>query len=306
MATYTGPEVSPVFVTGVVNDSWAKATELTNAARTAIGSLNPEPLVAADTAPVEAEVDISMVSPGLSAVDLDPAEALEADLTAMLRDFIADKFPAMEIPDVAERWRDITLTFNGAELDLAMARSRARIDDAFTQRGLTLDPEAREIQRADHDATAARLRTQQARNTDILYKTHRKGIDLTKWEVAFRAYLDALDAARAFLLGCVLASLAKVSAERAQIARLKDQMQATYFRHLNTLMEASGNDLDLALLEKRITLDADLSGQERSTFVFRQLVTAAVDELQSLASQASAAINRVSADASVSGVERTP
>ena len=306
MATYTGPEVSPTFVTGVINDSWDKAQSLTTDAREAVQDLSPEALLPLDTSQVQADVAVDVSAPGLQQVNLDPADALEDELTRLLRDFMGRHFPALEIPDAAERWRDIAASFDGDPLRLAAARMRARIATDLTGRGLAVPAEVLEIQRAGHDREYTRLETQRARNTDILWKTHRKSVDLTKWEVAMRAYLDALEAARAFLLGCVLAAAGQVAEEAARIARYREQLQATYFRHLNTMFEASGNDLEQALLEKRIRLDADLAGEERKAFVFGQRVAAALQELEGIASQATAAINRMSADASVTGIERTP
>lgn len=306
MATYVGPQTSPVFVTGVINDAWEEAVSRTAQARAALADLNPVPVSAQALTPLQAPDDLSVDLPSIADPEEGAGPALEDQLASLFRSFIAANYPAIAVPDAAAAWARVAATFTGAPLAQAVARARQRIDTPWTARGYTMPTEARQFLRREHDREAARIAAGSVRNQDIILKTHRKSVDLTGYEVVMRTQLEALDAARAFLVGVILATLNKQSDEQVKLTAYKAQLQDTFFRYLNARIEENSTELDRLVLEKRIALDADLSAEDRQAFIFRQLVQAAVDEMQSLASQASAAINRISASASVGGRESTP
>lgn len=306
MATYTGPTVSPVFVTGVMNDAWAQAVERTASARAAVDDLTPTPIRALSITPLEAPADLSVVLPSRQTVATPAAGSLEDQLTDLLRDFIDEHYPAVATPDAAAAWARVAASFSGDPLDQAALAIRDRVDSVWDVRGYSVPAEAREYQLRAHDLEASRIRAGSTRNTDMILKTHRKSVDLTQYEVVMRTQLEAIEAARAFLIGLVLALYDKAADEQVRLARFKEEMQASYWRYFQARVEANALELDRLILDKRIALDANLSSADRQAFVFRQLAQTALDECQSIASQASAAINRVSASADVGAIERTP
>lgn len=309
MATYVGPVVAPVYVTGMINTAWTSAQTLTNQARNAVAGLNPPVLTPESVSPLVApETDFNVTAGSLGGMaSIDPqADALENELTRLLRDFIDRHYPPLQTPDGAAAWERIVRTFDGDRARQLRDRMRYRTVRAMANRGITLPRQVVEYMDRDFTVEEKRIEVGTERNQDIIRKTHRKDIDLTQYEIILRTQLDALEAAKAFLLGCVLAALSKTSSEQTQLARMRGQMQSAYFRYLDAQIEAGTVDVEKELLEKQITLDADLSGEERKQFLWRQKVAVALDECQSIASQATAAINRISAQASVNGQEITP
>ena len=306
MATYVGPTVGPVFVTGLINDSWAQVVERTNAARKVTYGLQPEPIQGDVPKPLEAPEDFDGELATAPQQGNQTADSIAGQLDDLLTSFIDRHYPSIAMPNGAAAWERVVSGFTGDALSQAASRVRARTDLVWSARGFSMPTESREFQRREVQRREVTALDGASRNADVIRKTHRKGVDLTGYEIVMRTQLDALDAARAYLLGGVLALYDKAADDQMMLIRLKDGMQSAFMRHLSAQIEAGTNTLEQIALERRIELDATLSEEDRKVFIFRQTVQAALDELQSIASQASAAINRVSASATVGGSERTP
>lgn len=303
MATYTGPTVSPVFVTGLINDAWAEAVARTADARAAVAAVTTAPLQSDIGAPLEAPDDYAVEQADMTEALPGPGDALVGQLAALLSSFIASHYPTVSMPDGPAAWERVVDGFVDADnLRLTLERAESRIHASWSARGLSVPAAAS----AHLRARSTWLQERGIVNTDIVRKTHRAGVALVQYELVMRAQLEALEAARAYLVGSVLALQSKADEEQIALVRSKEAMQGSFFRYLGARLEANSVTLDELALGRRIELDADLSAKDRETFVLRLLVQTALEECMSIASQASAAINRVSASATVGGSERTP
>jgi hypothetical protein len=196
----------------------------------------------------------------------------------------------------------VVATFTGSEqtTEIGLAASRiATVLDGFPTETIS----AVSDQLA---ADATRVSDGVTRNRQMIDYAHRKAIDIAGFDLVMRTQLEALDAARSFVIDAVLGLATKQAQELSRVATAKQRVQSAYFEHLGARVQAYGVEVDRAALGKRIDAAADVAAKERGVFIFRERATAAVAQLESLASQASGAINRAGASASVSGGETSP
>jgi hypothetical protein len=298
--TYAGPHIAPTFVAGVINDAWTKAASLIARARTTQSDLEANTITPAALDTLEAVPTLVQSLPAIPAAGDVPE--FDDPLTDMLAAWIDEHFPDTDNPNAAAAWARIVLTFSGSEQTDEVGDASSRL--AATLSGFDADVQSsvQGILSTDSDAATAGAE----RNKNMIDYRHRKAIDLSQLEVVMRTQLDALDAARSFLIEAVYGLASKEAQELARVASAKQRLQDVYFQHLSALVEAESLELGVAELDKRITADASIAEQDRETFMFRQRVTAALAGLESLAHQAQGAINRASASATVGGGESSP
>jgi hypothetical protein len=297
---YSGPFTSPTFVAGVINDAWDKAESLVASARVAAADLPTNTISVADLDTLTVTPTLAESLPSLPAADTIPE--FEDALTALLADWIEEHFPDTDNPDAAAAWARIVATFTGSEQTDAVADATAHVSSVTTG----YETDIRETIASVFSADSTRATAGATRNRTMIDYQHRKAIDLSQLDLVMRTQLEALDAARGFLIEAIFGLGTKGAQELERIANSKRRLQDAYFSHLSARVEESSIELDRLALAKKIEANADVEGQARDTFIFRENVKAALSHLESLAHQAQGAINRASASASVGGGESSP
>jgi hypothetical protein len=298
--TYAGPNIAPTFVAGVINDAWSKAADLITTARATASDLSPGAITPASLATVTTAPTFAESLPAIPAAG--SVADFESALTTTLATWIDEHFPDTADPDAAAAWARVVATFTGSEqtTEIGLAASRiATVLDGFPTETIS----AVSDQLA---ADATRVSDGVTRNRQMIDYAHRKAIDIAGFDVVMRTQLEALDAARGFVIDAVLGLATKQAQELSRVATAKQRLQGAYFEHLGARAQAYGVEVDRTALGKRIDAAADVAAKERNVFIFRERAAAAVAQLESLASQASGAINRAGASASVSGGETSP
>lgn len=306
MASYAGPQVGPVFVTGVVNDAWAAAQERTAAARASLNGVKPAPIMGSvpDAITAHLQLNPTLAAPGKPRDGA--ASEISAELMGLLSDFIGAHYPAITMPDPDAAFEAVLQRFDEKDLKRAARDVVDRTGMVWSVRGITIPPEAAAYQGVELGRRLDDALLLQQMNVDVVRQSNMKELAMVGWELAMRTQVEAMDAARTFLIGAVVDIEAKVAQDEAALAGIKQQLAGAFFRMLDAQVESGSVTVDLLALQGRIQVDAALANEDRKAFVFKERVQAALAELESLASQASAAINRVSATASVGGIERTP
>lgn len=305
--TYAGPSVSAAFVAGVFNDAWAKATERSAAAQTSRGLLVPSPVTvdAGALAPAVGSNGVYTVPVGgtLPGDTTTLKDTFEAQLEQMLADFVNAHYPTYEIPDAAAAWNLVANSFDGGQLEPVIAAAHSRVDDVWRARGYVMPAISGEYQHRYIERRAADARTNAAKNTEIIRAAHLAEMNLVKFELVMNTQLDALNAARTFLLGCIIPIRAKVDEDQLRLVQYQTQLQFAHWRYLDALIEADSMALERLILNRRITVDMALAGEARKEFVFRELAGTVIAETQSIVQQATAAIGQLHGRVAVGGGE---
>lgn len=326
---YSGDSVAATFVAGVFNDAWA-AAEKQMASRMEVGEKiqqevtkekayirikmsdrNTPAKTGADpwlrTVQVEREYTPNMDK--APEADLIDAEAdllrqhLQDQLTGMLHTFMLDFYPFYQIPDGSDAWERVSETFDNQKLESGIGLVQQRVLGAWSERGITipgiaLDAQQRSVGKAATDAEAQSVRAQ-----ELIRLRELKGMDLIRFEQVNRQQIEALEAARAFLLSTLLPMSRKVSEDQERLTSQKRSYMDAYYRYMDTLLAADEAELARLVHERTREMNLQVGKDNRKMLMFQLVAGALENEMSTLAQRASAAIARFGGGSSVSGNE---